>query len=122
MRGKVTSGLGIGQYYISLEGYRNQFLRHIGFDPIPGPLNIKLDGPLDPKKMKAIDIESFEDEGKTFGKCWCYRIMVQGIEAAIVRPDRSNYPADLVEVIAPVRLRETLGLSDGDAIELIMHD
>jgi riboflavin kinase, archaea type len=118
MIGKVTSGLGMGQYYISLEGYRSQFLRHLGYIPFPGTLNIKLDEPLDPKRIKAIEIESFGDGERTFGKCRCYKIIIQGIEAAIIRPDRSNYPADLVEVIAPVRLREKLCLFDGDTVEL----
>lgn len=43
LSGQVITGLGEGQYYISLEGYRTQFREKLGFDPYPGTLNIKLE-------------------------------------------------------------------------------
>ena len=45
MRGKIASGLGQGQYFISREGYSRQFLQHLGFVPFPGTLNVLLDEP-----------------------------------------------------------------------------
>src|SRR5574337_1213272 len=45
LSGKVITGLGEGQYYISLDGYRMQFIEKLGFDPYPGTLNIRLDPP-----------------------------------------------------------------------------
>jgi len=121
VHGKVAAGLGEGQYYISREGYRTQFLQSLGFAPFPGTLNIKLDEPFVPAAKRAIKIEGFQDEGRTFGDCRCYRIRLNGIEAAIVRPERSSYPANLVEVIAPVSLREALGLADGDEVEVTLE-
>jgi riboflavin kinase len=121
VRGKVAAGLGEGQYYISREGYRAQFLQKLGFAPFPGTLNIKLDEPFVPVARREIKIEGFQDEGRTFGDCRCYKIRVKGIEAAIVRPERSSYPANLVEVIAPVRLREALGLVNGDEVEVTVE-
>ena len=120
--GKVEPGLGKGQYYISREGYQNQFLKNLGFVPFPGTLNIKLDLPFKPKEQKAIDIEGFWDEDRIFGRCKCYKIKVRGIEAAIIRPEYSSYPADLVEVIAPVNLRKALGLADRDTIEMAIYE
>jgi len=38
---------------------------------------------------------------------------INGIEAAVVRPEKSRYPAELIEIIASVKLR-ALGLEDGD--------
>ncbi len=121
VRGKVTVGLGEGQYYISREGYRAQFLQSLGFAPFPGTLNIKLDEPFVPVAKRAIKIEGFQDEGRTFGGCSCYKIRLKGIEAAIVRPERSSYPENLVEVIAPVSLREALGLANGDEVEVTIE-
>lgn len=40
--GTLISGLGEGRYYMSLEPYRQQFLEHLGFEPFPGTLNIRL--------------------------------------------------------------------------------
>ncbi len=121
VRGKVAAGLGEGQYYISREGYRTQFLQRLGFVPFPGTLNIKLDEPFVPRAVRAIRIVGFQDEGRTFGDCSCYKIRVNGFEAAIVRPERSSYPANLVEVIAPVNLREALGLANGDEVEVTLE-
>ena len=119
MRGKVASGLGEGQYYISREGYSRQFLQHLGFVPFPGTLNVLLEEPF-PTEHQAIKIEGFWEEGQSFGECRCYRIKQNGIDAAAVRPERSRYPPELIEVIAPVQLREALGLKDGDPVEVIL--
>ena len=45
-----------------------------------------------------IKIEGLQEEGKSFCECKCCRI----------------------EVIAPVQLRRTLGLEDGDPVEIIL--
>ena len=119
MRGKIAAGLGQGQYFISREGYSRQFLQHLGFVPFPGTLNVLLEKPF-PAEQQAIRIEGFQQEGQIFGECQCYRIKLNGIEAAVVRPERSRYPAELIEVIAPVQLRLALGLEDGDAVELTL--
>ncbi len=121
VRGTVTAGLGEGQYYISREGYRTQFLQRLGFVPFPGTLNVKLDRPFFPEARRQIKIEGFQYEGRTFGDCCCYKIRVEGIEAAIVRPERTGYPANLVEIIAPVSLREALGLASGDEVEVTLE-
>ena len=118
MLGKIASGLGQGQFFISREGYSRQFLQHLGFVPFPGTLNVLLEEPF--PMEQAIKIEGFQEEGRSFGECKCYRIKLNGIEAAVVRPERSRYPADLIEVIAPGKLRRALGLEDGDAVEVIL--
>ena len=119
IRGRVATGLGEGQYYLSREGYRSQFHEMLGFVPFPGTLNIKLDEPFVPSG-EPIKITGFSDEDKTFGGCLCYRIKINGIKAVIVRPERSSYPSDLIEIIAPISLRESLGLSDGDDVEVTL--
>lgn len=118
MRGKILSGLGQAQYFLAREGYSRQFQERLGFVPFPGTLNVLLDEPF-PMERQAIKIEGFAEEGRTFGECRCYRIRLNGIDAAVVRPERSRYPAELIEVIAPVKLR-ALGLEDGDPVEVIL--
>ncbi len=121
IRGKVTAGLGEGQYYLSVEGYRSQFNCKLGFDPYPGTLNLKLGEPFAKFTASSIKIEGFKDANRTFGECQCYPVKINGIRGAIVRPERSNYPTNLMEVIAPVNLRKTLELSDGDEVEMILE-
>ncbi len=123
IHGKVAAGLGEGQYYISVEGYKNQFIQKLGFEPYPGTLNLKLAEPLPFARAfrDSIRIEGFRDENRTFGECRCYPVKINSVRGAIIRPERSSYPANLVEVIAPVNLRETLCLSDGDEVEVILE-
>jgi len=121
LRGKVASGLGVGRYYISREGYRRQFSERLGLDPIPGTLNLKLDEPFFLDPVGSIRIDGFLDEGRTFGACICRPVRIGGIRGAIVRPERTSYSATLLELVAPVNLREALGLSDGDEVEVVLE-
>ncbi len=123
IRGKVTSGVGEGAYYVSLEGYRRQFVEKLGFDPFPGTLNLKI-----PKEQmffrKLLDreegilIEGFSAENRTFGEVKAFKCRVNGIDSALVIPQRTHYPDDVLEVISPVKLRDALGLKDGDFVEI----
>jgi riboflavin kinase, archaea type len=120
MRGKVSAGRGEGQYYISKDGYKIQFREILGFEPFPGTLNIKMERPFVPPEQKAIRVKGFQDANRTFGECRCYKIKLNGIEAAVVRPERSDYPHDLIEVIARVNLRKALVIEDEDLVEVTL--
>ena len=116
LRGKIAAGLGEGRYYISREGYRNQLIQKLGIDPFPGTLNLMIHEPLDLHEVEAVKIEGFTDENKTFGECTCFPARIAGIKCAIVRPERTSYPPNLIEIIAPVNLRNALNISDGDEV------
>ncbi|OPY50016.1 MAG: Riboflavin kinase [Methanosaeta sp. PtaU1.Bin112] len=118
MHGKILSGLGQAQYFLTREGYSRQFAAKLGFVPFPGTLNVLLEEPF-PTDGQEIKIEGFTEEGRTFGMCRCYRIRLNGYQAAVVRPEKSRYPPELIEVIAPVQLR-SLGLKDGDIVEVVL--
>jgi riboflavin kinase len=121
-KGKVVSGLGEGQGYISMEGYRSQLRDRLGFDPFPGTLNLWLEDPFSLPEEKAILIEGFISDGRSYGSCRCYTCRIDGLECAIIRPDRSAYPLSLIEIIAPVSLREWMELQDGDEVEVSLED
>ncbi|MCL2460763.1 MAG: DUF120 domain-containing protein [Euryarchaeota archaeon] len=123
MLGAVTSGLGEGAYYIGLEPYCVQFRKNLGFRPYPGTLNIQLT-PAGTKIRKSlhnsrmITIFGFESDGRTFGQVLCYPCTIEHIQCGIVIPGRSHYPDSLIEVIAPVQLREVFSLTDGDEVSV----
>jgi riboflavin kinase len=121
LKGKVVTGLGEGQYYISLEGYRQQFNEKLGFDPYPGTLNIRLTEPFVQAEHEAVNISGFKGENRTFGGCKCYPVRIKGVRGAIIRPDRTSYPPNLIEIIAPIKLRQSLGLQDGDEVEVTLE-
>jgi riboflavin kinase len=121
LSGKVITGLGEGQYYISLEGYRAQFREKLGFDPYPGTLNIKLDPPsigLRKRIDGSIPIAGFTSENRTFGRGSCFNVRVKDVMGAVVVPERTHYPEDIIEIIAPVKLRDYLNIDDGSSVEV----
>jgi riboflavin kinase len=123
IKGRAMGGVGEGRYYVSLEGYRKQFVEKLGFDPYPGTLNLKISKEqmyfrrrLD--EEEGIKIEGFSTEDRTFGEVKAFHCRIDGIKGAVVLPRRTHYPADVLEVIAPVYLREKLELKDGDTVEV----
>jgi riboflavin kinase len=118
--GEVISGLGEGAYYV--KHYSELINEYLGFDPYPGTLNLKV---LFPKtifdalyKVKPVIIPGFVKEGRTFGDVRAYRVKINGVNGAIVIPSRTIHPPRIAEVIAPVCLREVLGLKDGDKVRI----
>lgn len=120
LTGAVKAGLGEGRYYLSRPGYVSQFESKLGWAPYPGTLNLELTG-AEANKLKVlrkhpvIQIEPFQAEGRTFGGVACHLATVDGHPCAAILPHRSHYTTTL-EVIAPVRLRDALPCSDGQAI------
>lgn len=125
--GNVVSGMGEGAYYMSLEGYRCQFREKLGYEPYPGTLNIKL---VDPMYMNArrelgrfpsIFIEGFSDGTRTYGwvKCYCATVN-EGIvdRAAVLVLERTHYDDSMLEVIAPVSIKQAAGIKNGDRIKV----
>lgn len=126
LHGQVIAGLGEGQYYISKDGYMSQFSEKLGFQPFPGTLNIKLNDVSVPMRQQMdctapICIRGFNDGERTFGSGKCYPIKVNGIKSAVIVPERTHYPANLLEIIAPVNLRKTLHLKDGDEVNIVVE-
>ncbi|MCE8423003.1 MAG: DUF120 domain-containing protein [Candidatus Methanoperedens sp.] len=121
LRGRVITGLGEGQYYISLEGYRAQFREKLGFDPYPGTLNLRLDMPSIELRKKIganIRITGFTDNNRTFGSGSCFYVRIKDQKGAVIIPERTHYPEDIIEVIAPVNLRDHLNVKDGSILDV----
>ncbi|MCS7144391.1 MAG: winged helix-turn-helix domain-containing protein/riboflavin kinase [Archaeoglobaceae archaeon] len=119
----VFSGLGEGSYYVSLEGYRRQFIEKLSIDPFPGTLNLRVaKGDIMLKKRldkeEGIKIEGFSAENRTFGSAKAFKCKLNGVSAFIVIPQRTHYPGDVLEVISDKKLRDLLNLKDGDLVEL----
>ncbi|HYK93555.1 MAG TPA: DUF120 domain-containing protein [Thermoplasmata archaeon] len=120
--GVVTSGLGEGRYYLSQPGYVLQFQERLGYPPFPGTLNIRVgaDELLTVSTVKhwtGIRIDGFQASGRTFGGATCFPTRMKGQACHLIVPDRTHYQ-DVIEVVAAVSLRETLGLKDTDPVEV----
>jgi riboflavin kinase len=126
--GTVTSGMGEGKHYISLSGYMEQFRERLGYEPFPGTLNVELStesvrarGELEGLAGEATPIDGWEDGDRTFGPATCYAARVESDGdsydgAHVIVPERTHHDATQLELIAPVKLRDALGLDDGERL------
>ncbi len=124
--GTVISGLGEGKYYMSLEGYVRQFEVKLGFKPYPGTLNVRLRPEYVKYKLyleflPGIIIEGFTNGVRTYGSVKCFPALIKGVQAALLLIERTHHPIDIVELAAPIRLRDALGLNDGDEVEVLVR-
>ena len=125
LEGEVFTGLGEGRFYLSLEPYKRQISEKLGFVPYPGTLNLRLKNKanLEIRKMlksfSGIKISGFKNNLRTYGDATCYPVLINDeILGAIIFAQRTHYGDDVLEVIAPVCLREALNLNDGDIVIL----
>ncbi|MEM3730726.1 MAG: DUF120 domain-containing protein [Candidatus Bathyarchaeia archaeon] len=120
LKGKVFSGKGEGKEFITLPWVRKQFAEKIGFIPYPGTLNIRLmNNRISPKELPK-HVEAVEiSPAKGFCRGKCIPAYFSGsLKCVIVIPEVENYPSDVVEIAAPVNLREIFKLKDGDVVEV----
>jgi riboflavin kinase len=126
LEGFVTSGMGEGAHYITLEGYARQFAERLGYTPFAGTLNVDLIEESVRQRtgiasLSPIPIDGWEGEDRTYGAATCYPVELVSAgesydEAHALIPDRTHHDEDQLELIAPDRLRDVLHLADGDSI------
>jgi riboflavin kinase len=120
--GIIISGLGQGAQFMALPWVRDAIHRLIGFDPYPGTLNVRLlddatvrtwrriqDGPalrLNPPPPERCGARLFRV------------VMAPAVDAAVIVPDVTDHPNDVLEVIASLHVRSLLGLRDDDRVTL----
>lgn len=127
--GNVMAGLGEGAYYLSRPGYVSQIKSKLGFEPFAGTLDIRLESAhdvskkLDVLKKQGVRLESFKEENRFFGGASCYPCLINGkIKGAILQPDRTHHPQEVVELIAAVNLRKTLKVENGSKLEVLINE
>lgn len=127
--GSVVTGMGEGAYYMSLEGYKKQFREKLGYEPYPGTLNVRLVDQLfmnarrELGRYPSVFIEGFSDGTRTYGWVKCYRATLNdgAADAAVLVLERTHYDDSMLEVIAPVSLKDTAGIKVGDRIRVRVH-
>jgi riboflavin kinase len=121
--GEVVSGKGEGKFFTRAEWARAAFQELVAIDPWPGTFNLRVSD----QASRAAWAELNETSGlllRAPDPAWCNgrcypALLVQGdIRAAIVVPEVADYAPDQVEIVAAVSIRESLGVGDGDRIEV----
>ncbi|MBH33204.1 MAG: hypothetical protein CMB75_02240 [Euryarchaeota archaeon] len=141
IRGKVASGLGRAQVFMSQPHYQDQFRDVLGATAWPGTLNIEvlkenLDtytslravaGLCEGDTIEGIEpnrINGFEREGRSFGGATAFLASISKdgsswYECAILIPDLTRH-TETAEIIASSFLRELLPVNDGDLVSLLV--
>ena len=123
IKGTVTSGQGKGAYFMSLPVYKTQFEKQLNFSPFPGTLNIKISEEeidtihrIDEDKLKII-------EGKdNFGDVLLIQATLKDeVDGAIVFPKKTTHKENILEFITSKKLKETMGIKDGDSIKITLR-
>jgi len=127
IRGIVFSGLGEGAFYTSIPYYRRQFIEKLGFDPYPGTLNLKLKGASDVevkrflKTLSGIVITGFSNGYRSYGGAKCFKAKIDGVDCALILVERTHYGDDVIEILAPIKIRDALNIVDGSEVEVEVY-
>mgnify|MGYP001218417139 CR=1 FL=1 len=117
--GVVSAGLGEGARFTAIAWVDAALRRATGFDPWPGTLNLRLDETAQQAWQQAQRLHRgiAIDPAPGFCPARCHLLWIAGrVRAAAIVPEVDGYPADKLEIVAPVALREALGLQDGDRV------
>ena len=118
----VQSGVGKGAFFTQVDWVVRQCEDLLGFIPFPGTLNVQV---CEKDLAKVDDFLSSTDgalvpDNPKFCTARIKKVLVNNVPAAVVLPseDVRIHESRVVEVIAPQRLKDLLGIGDGDKVTL----
>ena len=119
VEGIIVKGLGEGAFFMSMPHYKKEIKKKLGFDAYHGTLNIKITEKKfnSLKNNLSIKINGFKKDNKEFGGAGRKEAKIKNINGAIIMPD-TNKHKDILEFIAPVHIKSTLKVKDGDKIKI----
>jgi CTP-dependent riboflavin kinase len=125
----IFSDLGAASRFMALEWVQQALSNSLGFAPFPATLNVRPDHEQDRAAWVSIrnDASFFFYMPGHEGSCLAriYRVAIESelgvsriTNAAVLLPEVKDYPKDKIEIVAPVRLKDALGVTDGDRLTL----
>ena len=125
--GMVFSDLGRAASFMALDWVQSALRKQLGFVPYPGTLNVKLETDRARELWRALRSRAKGIEigapDAAFCQARCFLVTIEGKhQGAVIVPEVEGYPADKIEVVAPVRLKDELKLADGGRITLEFMD
>jgi riboflavin kinase len=113
--GTAFSGHGRGKKFVELPWFKQQVEEKLGFSPYPGTLNLFLTGKnVENRRLLEVSGGLTVKPQTGYYSGIMFRAKIDALECAVVIPIMPNYPNDVLEVIAPIYLREKLKLVDGN--------
>jgi CTP-dependent riboflavin kinase len=125
LTGKIVGGVGEAAYFTGLDWVQKQCAEKLHFKPYPGTLNIEVDESSLPvlediQKSEGIKLLSPDHN---FCNARSLKASLKNVIGAIIIPDEEVHihGKNIVEIIAPLSLKETLHLENGDEVELLVE-
>ena len=122
VHGKIQRGLGESGNFLGISWVNNQIQEKMRFSPWQGTLNIVLDDGEAQRILRAREAERIVAGEPGFCDAIIFRGMInQKYECGVIIPLVPSYPENILEIVAPVRLKDALGVDDGDMVELELY-
>jgi HAD superfamily hydrolase (TIGR01509 family) len=120
LQGRVASGSRTAARFTQLDWVQQQCREKLGFAPFPGTLNLHISAHYVSviaalRATDAVELNSVENNNCA---AKLIPLTIKGIQGAIVIPEAklNIHRENVVEVIAPIALRESLNLADGQLV------
>ncbi len=119
VKGKAVSGIGQSKEFLSIDWVNRQLCDKLAFLPYQGTFNIMLDSAETQRILKEKGTDRLAHETEGFCDALIFRGVINGsCECGVVLPLVPNYDECLLEIVAPVNLKESLCVDDGDEVSL----
>jgi riboflavin kinase len=130
INGVVFSDLGRASAFLALQWVQQAVQERLGFFPYPATLNVRPKDSGDVRLWESVRSGlSGLSLGSSDGEYCSARLFPVAIErtlnrraekvkGAVLLPEVNGYPNDKIEIVAPVRLKDRLGVQDGDQLTL----
>ncbi|MBP1748990.1 MAG: riboflavin kinase [Deltaproteobacteria bacterium] len=120
--GTVMSGLGESASFLSLKWVNDQVVEKLSFSPYCGTLNIDIGESTIQKKLKEHAEKRIIPVEKEFCEALIFDAMITGgHRCGVILPLVPDYPVNVLEIVAPVHLKQALAIDDGAKIELEVY-
>ena len=125
IKGKIICGAKQGAFFTQLDWVQEQCLEKLGFAPWPGTLNLEI--PMDAvaviEELKATKGLELVSPDSNYCSGHVFPVSIEGLPAAVVLPaeDVRVHAKNIVEIISPEMLKDTLDVKDGDQITITIN-
>ena len=127
--GVIFSDLGQAASFMTLDWVRDALHKGLGFTPFPATLNLRPKADRDAETWKHVQNASggifVPPMDGRFCSARLYPVRIQTpegsgteVSCAVLLPDVSDYPRDKIEIVAPIHLKDALGVKDGECLKV----
>ncbi len=126
LRGKLVSGVQKAAHFTQLGWVRDQCLEKLGFIPFPGTVNLEVTKEhfSTLKALRKQDGIRLVPPDPQFCESTVFPVTLGHIRGALIIPDEKVrvHGRAVIEILAPVKVKDALGLDDGDMVSLGLNE